>query len=191
MDSISLNDLGQSGFGSNPLNNCLIAAFGLAEEAACMLDPITVFCQNQDTWASAPLGTVEWGLDLENRDRWALGCSHLSSWAMQQIESTILHGILRWFFLNLCYLHFVWFPSHLEQVLTLECGVWPQRNAVALPANRLSCWMGWALGGTDLVIFWPWLFQDGLGWWMPLTLKGTYLEGGDGTLWQAYNFPYW
>ena len=36
-------------FGSNPLNNCLIAAFGLAEEAACMLDPITVFCQNQDT----------------------------------------------------------------------------------------------------------------------------------------------
>lgn len=33
-------------------------------------------------------------------------------------------------------------PSGLKQALTLECGFWPQRNAVVLPATRLSCSMG-------------------------------------------------
>lgn len=39
MVSISLNDLDKSGFGSNSLNNYLIAEIWLAEEAAHMLDP--------------------------------------------------------------------------------------------------------------------------------------------------------
>lgn len=39
MASILPNDLGNSGFGSGSPDNSLTAAFGLAEEAACILSP--------------------------------------------------------------------------------------------------------------------------------------------------------
>lgn len=67
--------------------------------------------------------------------------NHPSSWATWEMGSTILCGILRSFFLNLHYLCFVQ-PRLLEQVLTLEFRVLPQRNAVALPATKLPCCMG-------------------------------------------------
>lgn len=142
MDSISLNDLGQSGFGSSSLNNCLIAAFWFGRGSSlhawphnCILSKpgLLSLCSPGDCGVRPRLGEQrQMGPGLQPPQLMGnVGDGvHCSLWHFKMILPESLLSPFRWF------------PSHLEQVLTLECGVWPQRNAVTLPANRLSCWMG-------------------------------------------------
>ena len=90
----------------------------------------------QSTSVSAPPGAVE---DLEGRDRWVLGRSHLQllGHSGDGVRCSLWH-FKHSFFPNL---RFVQPPGRLEQAVTFVCGLWPQRNAGTPPATRLSCRM--------------------------------------------------
>lgn len=133
MTSVLLCGLGGSGIGSRSLDSCLVAALCFAGEAAPHAWPVTVFREIR-TAPSLPPWRL-WGTwRTETDGPWAVATS--SSRATREMQSTVLHGILRSFFSN----HRSVQPlSRLEPAVTLAFGFRPQRSAGTPPATRLSC----------------------------------------------------
>ena len=99
MASISLSDFGKSGSGSSSLDSRLTTVFWFVWQRKLPTHSARNWVlSSQDTLVCVPLGAMEGGPGLEDRDRQVLGCSHLQSWATWKMESTVLRGILRSFF---------------------------------------------------------------------------------------------
>lgn len=181
------SDLEKSGFGSNFLNNYLIVEIWFGRRSSPHARPITGFChlslcspggcgvrprlreqRQMGPWPQAPqlLGYPGDGV-------------HCSLWHFKIILPESPLSLL-------C-------PTPKSPGASSYISMWSLTSEKCSGSSSYQTVMldGWALGGTDLVMFWPWLFLDGLGWRMPLTLKGTHLEDGGGALCQAHNFPCW